>query len=91
MTGVRIQFEILAGMHGECAPSEEKSLRPFSEAGRIPGGDRRPGRFNALEVVGAMAKGEGWWRLSLARLVSHLPSFPSAHDLAQLPGELRAR
>jgi len=30
------------------------------QAGRIPGGDWRPGRFNALEVAGAMAKGEGW-------------------------------
>jgi len=58
--------------------------------------------FSALEVAGAMAKGEGRRRPALACLVlvsnlSNLPSFPSAResalDRAQRPrfGEMRAR
>ncbi len=39
--------------------------------------------FSALQVAGAMAKGEGCRRSSLAHLVSRSPSFPSAHDPAQ--------
>jgi hypothetical protein len=46
--------------------------------------------FSALEVAGAMAKGEGRLRPRLAR--SNLSSFPSALDRARhCPGGMRAR
>jgi hypothetical protein len=48
---------------------------------RVTGGPRD---FSALGM-GAMAKGEGWRRSSLARLVSHLPLFPSAYDFGRMP------
>jgi len=47
-------------------------------------GDWQKGQgFSALEVAGAMAKGEGWRRSNLARLVSRSPSFASSYDRAQ--------
>jgi hypothetical protein len=57
-------------------------------------GDWQKGQgFSALEVAGAMAKGEGWQRSSRARLVSRSPSFASSYDRAQrsCSGEMRAR
>jgi hypothetical protein len=71
------------------APSEDDPCaHPACQAVTLEGQG-----FSPLEVAGAMAKREGWRRSSLARLVSHLPSFPSAHDWAQRPcfGGMRAR
>jgi hypothetical protein len=39
-----------------------------------------PNEFSAPKEAGAVARGEGWLRLSLAGLVSNLPAFPSALD-----------
>jgi hypothetical protein len=49
-----------------------------------------PRDFSALEVAGAMAKGEGRLRPGLARLVSNLTSFPSAPQ-RHCFGGMRAR
>jgi len=55
--------------------------------------DCTPRDFSALHAAGAMAKGEGWRRSILARIVPHLPSFASARHWAQRPcfGGMRAR
>src|ERR1700738_4486526 len=58
-----------------CAPRRHRVLlRP-----------RRDVRLARVRWRARWPTGEGWRRRSLARLVSHLPSLPSAHDRAHRP------
>jgi hypothetical protein len=87
----RIEVDVSVGTgHPACPFPRSCCFGPLCCAGRRD--------FSALEVAGAMAKGEGWRRpgldCRLARLVSNLPSlFPSALDWAQRNcfGGMRAR